>query len=157
MHISNEFLKLIGAISVVKTKDSIGKKIARKRALLSLGTIVVNGMDNKLVPAYGRIFSGFIDTNRGGGLVNALITTYCLILQDKKYSRICNQSPAYMLVMGDDNLNTYDPNYFKQEQFKSDMASLGFDINPDKGEYGTFFLQYRLIKTGEGSYEMKYP
>lgn len=102
-HVSYEWLLLMNAISVIKAQGSLAKQIAMKRAVLSTKTWFINGLTGKVEEFYGRIFSGFIDTNRGGGIINALITTYCIMKQDPHYAEHVYNSDYYMLVMGDDN------------------------------------------------------
>nr|QIJ70078.1 RNA-dependent RNA polymerase [Mischke partiti-like virus] len=143
-HVSYEWLLLMNAISVIKAQGSLSKQIAMKRAVLSTKTWFVNGLTGKLEEFYGRIFSGFIDTNRGGGIINALVTTYCVMKQDPKYAEHVYNADYYMLVMGDDNNFLYQN--LDHKQFEKDMESLGFKVNMDKDEYGPMFLQYRLFQ-----------
>lgn len=157
LHVNIDWIKLLGAISIAKANGDRSKKIALKRACLMTRTWLVNGMTGKLEEIYGRIFSGFIDTNRGGGIINAIITLYCLMKQNPEYSNIAYSSRWFMLVMGDDNLFMYDPEHFDHDRYVKDMAALGFEVHPDKQQYGAFFLQNRVYKDDDGKLIMLYP
>lgn len=146
-HVNYEWLLLMNAISVIKAQGALSKEIAMKRAVLSTKTWFVNGLTGKLEPIYGRIFSGYIDTNRGGGIINALVTTYCVMKQDPKYAEHVYGADYYMLVMGDDNNFIYKN--LDHKQFEKDMESLGFSVNMAKDEYGPMFLQYRLFRSDD--------
>lgn len=146
-HVSYEWLLLMNAISVIKAQGALSKRIAMKRAVLSTKTWFINGLTGKLETFYGRIFSGFIDTNRGGGIINALITTYCVMKQDPKYAEHVYNADYYMLVMGDDNNFLYKN--LDHKQFEKDMDSLGFKVNMEKDEFGPMFLQYRLFRSND--------
>ena len=157
LHVNIEWIKLLGAISMLKANGQRSKDIALKRACLMTRTWLVNGMTGKLEEIYGRIFSGFIDTNRGGGIINAIITLYCLMKQNPEYANIAYSSRWFMLVMGDDNLFMYDPDHFDHDRYVKDMSLLGFEVHPDKQQYGAFFLQNRVYKDDEGKLIMIYP
>jgi hypothetical protein len=156
VHVSKSWLELLGAVSMLKANGSRSKEIALKRAVLMTKTWLVNGMTGNLEEIYGRIFSGIIDTNRGGGIINAIITTYCLMKQDPQYTDIIYRAPWYMLVMGDDNLFIYNPAKFDKDRYVKDMSLLGFEVNPEKQQYGTFFLQNRVWRSGN-EWIMAYP
>jgi len=156
LHVNIEWIKLLGAISMLKANGSRSKEIALKRACLMTRTWLVNGMTGKLEEIYGRIFSGFIDTNRGGGIINAIITLYCLMKQNPEYADIAYSSRWFMLVMGDDNLFIYDPQHFDHDRYVKDMSLLGFEVHPDKQQYGAFFLQNRVFNDN-GKLIMLYP
>lgn len=155
-HVSVEWLKLLGAVSMLKARGDRSKTIARVRCALMCRSWLVNGVKGTFSEIFGRIFSGFIDTNRGGGLINAIITTYCLMKQDIAYSQKALGYAYFMLVMGDDNLFIYDPKKFDKDKYVKDMELLGFEVHPDKQQYGTFFLQNRLFKEN-GRDVMIYP
>lgn len=157
LHVNIEWIKLLGAISMLKANGQRSKDIALKRACLMTRTWLVNGMTGKLEEIYGRIFSGFIDTNRGGGIINAIITLYCLMKQNPEYADIAYSSRWFMLVMGDDNLFMYDPDQFDHDRYVKDMSLLGFEVHPDKQQYGAFFLQNRVYKDENGKLIMIYP
>lgn len=143
-HVSYGWILLLGAMSIYKANGKRSKDIAFWRAVLMSKTWLVNGLTGSIDEIYGRIFSGFIDTNRGGGVINALITTYCCMKQDKDYSSYIYDLIYYMLVMGDDNCFVYK--LLDKAQMIKDMKNLGFDVNPEKDEYGPMFLQYRLFE-----------
>lgn len=153
-HVNYEWLLLKDAISVIKAQGQLSKQIAMKRAVLGTKTWFINGLNGKLEEFHGRIFSGFIDTNRGGGIINAIITTYCAMKQDPHYADLVYNAKYYMLVMGDDNLFLY--RNLDHAQFERDMASLGFKVNMDKDEYGPMFLQERVFKDEQGQLVMAY-
>lgn len=157
LHVSRGFIELLGAISMFKANGTRSKQIALKRAAMMSKTWLVNGMTGKLEEINGRIFSGFIDTNRGGGIINEIITLYCLMKQDPAYTMKITYPAKYSsLVMGDDHLFIYDPKWFDKDKFVKDMLHLGFEVNPEKQQYGTFFLQNRLFNN-EGNMVMAYP
>nr|UDL14561.1 MAG: putative RNA-dependent RNA polymerase [Picobirnaviridae sp.] len=136
---------LIGALSVIRANGSKSKMLAFKRAVYAQKTILVDGLDNDLLRILGRIFSGFIDTNRGGGLVNAIQMTTCCMKQDPKYSDLIYLLKFYMMVMGDDNLHAYRT--LDRATLAKDMKTLfGGVINEKKYEFGPVFLQYRLFE-----------
>lgn len=143
-HVSYELILLMNAIRCIKAQGSLSKEIALTRAALSTKSILINGLSKTDKKIYGRIFSGFIDTNAGGGIINAIITTYCIMKQDPDYAALIYDSPYYMLVMGDDNNFIY--RNLNHSEFEKDMKSLGFDVNMEKDEFGPMFLQYRLFK-----------
>lgn len=147
---------LLGAISIYLANGQRSKEIALVRACLAMKTWLVNGLSGKFEEVYGRIFSGFIDTNRGGGIINAIITLYCCMQQDPDYSSLWYRLQYYMLVMGDDNLFIYSE--LDEEKYVQAMKNLGFEVNPDKQQYGLFFLQNRLFKPKDSSdLVMAYP
>jgi hypothetical protein len=143
-HVSYEWLLLMNAIRVIKAQGKLGKDLAMARAVLSTKTWLIDGLDDELLELFGRIFSGFIDTNAGGGCINALGTTYCVMKQDPKYSNHVYDADYPMLVMGDDNLFLYKN--LDHKTFEEDMLKLGYEVNMDKDEFGPMFLQYRLFK-----------
>nr|QAA77647.1 RNA-dependent RNA polymerase [Kumba picobirna-like virus] len=143
-HVSYGFILLLGAMSIVKANGARSKDIAFWRAVLMSKTYLVNGLTGQIKEIFGRIFSGFIDTNRGGGIINAIITTYCCMKQDPNYSSYVYDLIYYMLVMGDDNCFVYK--ILDHKKMIEDMKILGFDVNPEKDEYGPMFLQYRLFE-----------
>lgn len=143
-HVSYGLILLLGAISISKANGARSKDIAFWRAVYMSKTWLVNGLTGKIEEIYGRIFSGFIDTNRGGGIINALITTYCCMKQDPSYSSYVYDSRYSMLVMGDDNNFLYKN--LDHKRMIEDMKDLGFDVNPEKDEFGPMFLQYRLFE-----------
>lgn len=156
LHVAPDLIQLLGAISVLKCNGKLGRDIALERAILMQKTYAVNGMTNQLDEIYGRIFSGFIDTNRGGGIINAIVTLYNVMKQDPSYSEVAYDLAWFMLVMGDDNLFVYS--ILNHDQYVADMAKLKFEVHPDKQQYGVFFLQYRLFTDPEtNQLIMSYP
>nr|APG78314.1 RdRp [Wuhan pillworm virus 4] len=145
---------LLGALSTLKTVDHEGKDIARNSAawMTKMGVLLPNGNFKEVL---GPIKSGAIDTNRGGGLINAMNSVWAATLADKNWMKIASIFLSYggcpIKVMGDDlqiisnnsvDFQTLFPKYLKQNSFK--------DVNPDKGEYGFFFLQKSYYKYGGG-------
>lgn len=144
LHVRKAFIILVGAISMMKANGEKSKKIAKTRAVLATKTWLIDGLDQSVRPIYGRIFSGYIDTNRMGGLVNAIAVLYCIMKQNPKFSNIIYDAPHWMFVMGDDNLFLYEN--LDYQKFQEDLANIGFEVNKEKDEYGPFFLQYRLFR-----------
>nr|UDL14466.1 MAG: putative RNA-dependent RNA polymerase [Picobirnaviridae sp.] len=139
---------LVGALSIEKANGSRSKQIAFKRAVYAQKTWLMNGLSNEVLEIYGRIFSGYIDTNRGGGIANAIQMTYEMMKLDPNYSSLIYSMTYYMLVMGDDNLHVYSP---KVSNFRENLAAnmkkdFGGVINEKKYEFGPIFLQYRVFK-----------
>lgn len=145
-HICKQFIELLGAVSMLKCADKRSKDLAMYRAVLMTKTWLVAGTLNKVIEVFGRIFSGFIDTNRGGGLINAFTMTYLLMKQDDHYVRdIISKILHWLLVMGDDVLAI-----MKREtslkRLQDDAKLLGHEIDdPTKIAFGPMFLQYRLF------------
>lgn len=136
---------LIGALSILRANGSKSKTIAFKRACYAQKTVLIDGLDNELLRILGRVFSGFIDTNRGGGLGNAIQMTTCCMKQDPKYSDLTYALTYYMMVMGDDNLHAWRT--LDRTTLSKDMKDLfGGVIKEEKYEFGPFFLQYRLFE-----------
>lgn len=146
-HVNKGFILLCGAMSTCKANGSKSKEIAKYRAALMTKSWLVNGLTGKIEEIYGKIFSGFIDTNRAGGIINAVITTYMCMKMDPNYSRYVYELIYYMMVMGDDNCFVYK--IFEHRLAKNIMAELDFEINPEKDEFGPMFLQYRLFEDPE--------
>lgn len=140
-------LALVGALSIMKANGSRSKKVALKRAIYAQRSWLVDGLDNELLEIFGRIFSGFIDTNRGGGIANAIQMTYEMMKLDQNYSELIYGLTYYMLVMGDDNLHVYrDQPDFRKKLSVNMKADFGGIINEQKYEFGPIFLQYRVFK-----------
>nr|UDL14465.1 MAG: putative RNA-dependent RNA polymerase [Picobirnaviridae sp.] len=136
---------LVGAISIYKANGSRSKRIALKRAVFATHTLLLDGLSDEVLKILGRVFSGFIDTNRGGGVGNATMMTTCCMNQDPKYSDLVYLLTYYMMVMGDDNLHVYRT--LDRKVLAQDMKKLfGAVINEDKYEFGLVFLQYRLFR-----------
>lgn len=72
--ISPSLRRIIGAFTYMKTTDAKGKDICHWRSVSQYRSQLINGLESKCQPIYGRIFSGEIDTNAGGGKINALST-----------------------------------------------------------------------------------
>lgn len=147
-HVPRDLILLNNAIRYIKAQGALSKELAAKRAQLACTTFLVDGLTHSYKQINGRIFSGFIDTNAGGGIINAIITTYCIMKQDKNYSQHIYDSKYYMLVMGDDNNFLYKN--LDHKQFEKDMLDLGFEVNMEKDEFGPMFLQYRLFQDESG-------
>lgn len=155
-HINPAWLALVGSLRQARAEGALGKALARWRAMLNIHGWLVNGMTHEVEEIYGRMFSGFIDTNQGDGWVEAIANTYCLMKQDPDYTKFARRSDFPMLVMGDDSLITYDPSAFDHDTFVEDMSGIGFEVNKEKGEFGVFFLQNRLFRS-ESGLVMVYP
>lgn len=109
----------------------------------------------KIIPIYSRIFSGELDTNRGGGLVNAIADIYVMLSLDPSfreyYYDIMAKGTSALMVMGDDNL-LVQPKALDNKKYSSLMKTkFGLDVSDQKGEYGLFFLQRRLFQKPDGS------
>lgn len=153
--VSRDDLLLLGAMSMHKAKNSLGKEIAKVRAAFMLQSQILDGMSQQIRPVFGRIFSGELDTNRGGGIINAYNNTASCIHQDRNYVAHVSRLRYRMLVMGDDNLMVIPRDWDEQAHVKF-MASRGYEVNPDKKAWGVFFLQNRLFKIDQ-TYHMAYP
>ena len=155
MHIARGFLLLVGAMSVYKANGARSKELAFKRAVMMTKTWMINGLTGQVYQAFGRIFSGEIDTNRGGGLVSAIINTFALMVQDDHYSKIVYEVWYRMFVMGDDCLFLYTDLDYKK--FQKAMEDIGFSVNNAKDEFGLYFLSWRLFTTQDGKLAFSYP
>ena len=155
MHISRGLILLEGAMSYYKANGERSKTLVVRRTAMMTRTYLINGLTNSVYEANGRIFSGEIDTNLGGGKINAVITTYGLLKQDQRYSAIAYQLYYRMWVMGDDNMFLY--RQLDYDKFSKAMADLKFEVNDTKDEFGLFFLQWRLFKNSDGNLVMSYP
>lgn len=145
-HITKQLIELVGAVSMLKCADKRSRDLAMYRAILMTKTWLVAGTLNKVIEEFGRIFSGFIDTNRGGGLVNAFSMTYLLMKQDDHYVRdIVSKILHWLLVMGDDVLAIMKKST-NLKRLQDDAKELGHEIDdPTKIAFGPMFLQYRLF------------
>lgn len=145
-HICKQFIELLGAVSMLKCADKRSRDLAMYRAILMTRTWLVAGTLDKMLEIFGRIFSGFIDTNRGGGLINAFSMTYLLMKQDDHYVRdIVSRILHWLLVMGDDVLAVMKRETSLQ-RLQSDAKELGHEIDDaSKIAFGPMFLQYRLF------------
>lgn len=156
LHVNESFIVLIGAISMMKANGTKSKLIAKMRAAMMTKSWLINGLTSQVIEIFGRIFSGYIDTNRGGGLVNAIAVLYGIMEQDPEYSKLVYDLAYWMLVMGDDNLFAYEK--LDYPRFVKTLESIGFEVNETKDEFGLFFLQYRLFKPeNSNEYVMTYP
>lgn len=156
VHINPVWIALVGAMRVASTKGALGKKIAYWRAVYNIRQWVLDGLSGRFVGIWGRMPSGFIDTNQLDSWVEILATTYCLAKQDPSYfNEVLHKFKYVMLAMGDDCLMMYRPEHFSQSEFVADMSKLGFEVNMEKYDYGPFFLQNRVFK--EGNIRMAYP
>lgn len=110
---------------------------------------------DKVKDIYGRILSGELLTNLDGSKINAIITISVLLnLNPELKIEIPNILAKYnngWYFMGDDNLTLdyvqgNDTIPERNKRF-SEVASRLFKVkvHPDKGEFGLFFLQRRLI------------
>lgn len=156
LHINPAFIAIAGALRWFKCKGSRAKKLCEYRTALGLKSKLVDGLSGRIESIYGRMFSGGMDTNKGDGHVEANIFAYALAKMDKTYFKsIVYRFIYYMLTMGDDLLALYNRKSFDPETLTSIMREYGFELNIEKGEFGTFFLQYRFF-TKDGEEHMVY-
>lgn len=152
-HVSKQWIELLGGISAYKAPSARAKAICQYRAAAMLKSKLVSGTLGRTVDTFGRIESGFIDTNRGGGLINGINMTNLVMRQDPHYVRdiAANSCGYYILVMGDDVLIIVDPAHFDLTKLATEAEKYGFEIDdPLKNAYGPKFLQYRLVESGNG-------
>lgn len=156
-HVSQDLLELAGALSVLKANGERSKQLAKWRAVFGIKGWMVYGETHEIVEVLGRIFSGGIDTNAGGGTINMIISCYANMLCDPDWSDIWYKQIYAMLVMGDDNL-AIRKRGLEHSKYVEAMKTISFDVNPNKGEEGVFFLQRRLFKEPRsGQYVMVTP
>lgn len=74
-----ELRRLVDAISCRKAGNMRGQDIAFWRGVSHYKSLLMNGLTNRVTPIYCRIFSGELDTNRGGGLVNAIADLFAIL------------------------------------------------------------------------------
>lgn len=144
--------RLVAAISEMKAQDVRGKDIAHWRGVSQFSTYLVNGYSNSVKRIFGRIFSGEIDTNRGGGLANAIMDIWATLKQMPDWietvaNPLISSGSSPLWVMGDDNL-LVQPYDFNDRSYEKFIAKFGLEVSSEKGEYGLFFLQRRLFKDG---------
>lgn len=158
IHDVRELVELVGAVSMYRCVDERSRKLALYRACLMTRTWLIAGTLGRKIEVFGRIFSGFIDTNRAGGVLNAISMLYLVMKQDDHYVRdIVARILHWMLVMGDDNLVIVNPAKFSLSRLQADAKKLGHEIDdPSKLAFGPKFLQYRLFLLN-GNYVMAYP
>lgn len=148
VHINPVWIALVGAMRVAAAVGALGKKLAFWRAVYNIRQWVIDGMSGEFIGIWGRMPSGFIDTNQGDSWVEIIASSYCLALQDPKYfEKIWDALVYVILAMGDDCLMIYDPQFFSDERFVKDMLALGFEVNVSKYDYGAFFLQNRVFSS----------
>lgn len=147
-HIVREFNILNGAQRMCCGGGERSKSIALWRAVSGLRTTLMAGTLGRPVQVYGRKFSGELDTNAGGGVINADHMTYQLMDQDLTYLRdIVNKVAHRMLVMGDDNLFICKPDFDLKRLSRTALSRFNFEIDdPVKNAFGVKFLQYRLFE-----------
>lgn len=156
-HVNKAWIELFGAMSMYKCADARSKTLAKFRAALMTDTQLVCGSMGRILEIFGRIFSGYIDTNRGGGGINGTNMTNLLMSQSDHFVRdIVTQVAHWMLVMGDDNL-CITPIGFSLPRLQKDAEKYGFEIDDtSKIAFGPKFLQYRLFEY-HGKEIMIYP
>lgn len=145
-------------LSISKVKDDYGKRIAKARMISHVKSSLIDGLSNRYSPIYGRIFSGEIDTNRGGGIANAIATlTISSLVGGYQFRRVVesiqrrnslnpHSSLPFLMVMGDDNL-LIENSRVNQSQYSTLMKEIfNLDVSHEKGESGLFFLQRRLFR-----------
>lgn len=146
---------LVGAISIFKANGSRSKRIALMRAIFGQKSYLVDGLDRELLDILGRVFSGYIDTNRGGGIANLIMMLTGYMKQDPKYSEIVYKLIYWMIVMGDDNNGVY--RICDRKQLREYMEkTFGVILKEEKYAYGPEFLQYRVFKDLTGNIVMAY-
>lgn len=156
VHINPVWIALVGAMRVASSNGALGKKIAYWRAVYNIRQWVLDGLSGRYVGIWGRMPSGFIDTNQADSWVEIIASAYCLAKQDPDYFKLVWDALKYViLAMGDDCLMIYRPEHFSNEQFVADMGKLGFEVNMEKYDYGPFFLQNRVFK--DKNDRMAYP
>lgn len=141
--------KIVGDRKLV----SMGREVCKARTISTVRTNMVYGYapsSKPLVPIYGRILSGEKVTNTDGGKINAMLTLSSMSLcsDTKVYhelSRLSKFGKPIMQVCGDDNLS------FTTDSIQKELPDIlektfGLKVHNDKGEYGAFYLQRRLVQ-----------
>lgn len=148
--ITPDLRMLILAIDVIhNSQDSLTQDCLKYPIFSALNAHFIEGNSDSLQTLHGRILSGELRTNLDGSKINALMTFTILNHLNESNSRLIRKllrdlKTGYFF-MGDDNLTTY---YNGGSQDFSDYAKKRFNtvIHPDKGEFGLFFLQRRVVK-----------
>lgn len=160
--ISPEWLALAGAVwSTLAADNSDAQRIIEARTLLTMSGYLVDGIAEesnlKLAPVWGRQFSGIIETNKSENVINATASTAAVLEQDKQWiEQVGRRSPYPRMYMGDDCLITTRRGHFDHDRYVKQIAKYGFEVHPDKGEFGAFFLQNRLFESSDG-FTFTYP
>jgi hypothetical protein len=146
-HVPPDLISLVGALWMERANGDRAKHMAYLRAVFALRGWLVNGMEGSIVEILGRIFSGYIDTNLLGSVINLIVSLYVNMVQDPNYSRIWYEAPHPIVVMGDDSGQIHqETSTYHHNEVELMQKHFGFEINPNKGEEGIFFLQRRLFK-----------
>jgi hypothetical protein len=156
-HIGEGFVCLIAALRKIKANGHLARELADLRFAGAQKSWCIDGANNKIKEIYGRTTSGYIDTMGQNSWLTVLLVLYCLMSLDTDYStNVWHQVAQAIFSLGDDMCFIYkdDPEF--NAKFSKVMATLGFDVKPEKYAYGEFFLQYRLYKK-DGEYHMVYP
>lgn len=153
------WLALAGAVWYELAADNASKEVVLYRSAYPISGYLIDGLahgDKRIAPIYGRMLSGFIETNKTENVINCVASSAAMLKQDATWlDKIVRRSPYPRIYMGDDCLITYDPKSFDHDDYVKDIANFGFEVHPDKGEFGAFFLQNRLMC--DDGYIMAYP
>lgn len=154
--ISPEWLATAGAVWWYLAADKRSKAVVDERTLYTMSGYLVDGIASdqrdSIAPIQGRQFSGVIETNKSENVINSVASTACMLRQhDQWLNDICRRAPYARMYIGDDCCLTYDKQRFSHDTYVEDMIdNYGFEVHPDKGEFGAFFLQNRLFLDDDG-------
>jgi hypothetical protein len=157
-HIGEGFVCLMAALRKMKANGHLARELCDLRYAAAQKSWCLDGANNKIKRIYGRTTSGWIDTMGQNSWLTVWLVLYCLMSIFRNYTNdIWYRVAESIFSLGDDMLFIYlpdDPEF--GAKFSKIMAKLGFEVKPEKYAYGSFFLQYRLIKK-DGKYIMAYP
>lgn len=149
-HLTAELLVAGSLVLKNAIKTSFGKRLIDESAKWAIKMPIFNTPDMKLKFKNGALPSGVLQTNLLGGIINAIISCYALfkIYPDFEYmvQKFVTSGIPFMSVMGDDNLS-FVKSLSDMDKFNKILQDdFGIEANPNKGEWGLFFLQMRYNK-----------
>jgi hypothetical protein len=132
-----------------KATGRLSKEIAYTRGVLAHQGWLITPFDKDWVKVYARVFSGEIETNKKECQISAATNIAASVVQDPDYGDILYKCPYALIALGDD-INIAERKEFSVDMHRRLMGDLGLDVHTleEKGEFGAFFLQHRLIRLG---------
>jgi hypothetical protein len=159
-NISPEMKAFVDAFLKFKAVGRLGKDVAEFRGLLGQMGWIITPWEDYFVRMWARMFSGEIQTNKNESMISCLTNVGCSIEQDPAYcTKILYVDEYAVIAMGDDINIDEDPTVFSIDEHIRKMKRLGLEVHPieEKGEFGAFFLQFRLIRDAPNHYIMVRP
>lgn len=150
---------LQNAVRYLKAQGTWSKELVRMRNACALNGMFVNGPANKVVPIYGRQFSGYIDTTLGNTAAQRLVSRYAAISSNRNHlEKVTYPLQKFDLWgLGDDLLLVLLKDLDVMKTFmKTANEKAKVVIHEDeKHARGLMFLQWRAVKL-DGQWIMAY-